>query len=337
MKASLCSIVVYVLVLPLLFSPSQTSPALRPQVPVIGVISTPSDFANLYNPSEYSFIKETYPNFIRQAGGEPIFIPHNLPDAELLPLLERVNGVVLVGGNARYWDEDLKTGRRIFTDYVRQIQKIIGYAYHSNNQSIYLPLMGICEGMEVSLMSLTNDPYLLDSYSNFDNHTPFKITEHGGQSRMFGQMSSEQAQFLSESGSLFFNHQFGYNLSSLNKYRDLENSFRITAIAEDENNEEFIAAMEGKDWPIYLVMFHPERTAWEKETDRYSHHDHVVDFSEKLAKFFVEESRKSSKRFDSRNDWSKWDFRRYEPITIEEDKPRVYIARRETLLNSKEE
>ena len=87
-----------ILICLLLISPFLLSQAtLRPQVPVIGIISTPSDYAPEYEPEKYSYIKETYPNFIRKAGGFPIFIPYNLSDSELIPLVQGINTILLVG------------------------------------------------------------------------------------------------------------------------------------------------------------------------------------------------------------------------------------------------
>lgn len=304
--------------------------------PIYGIVSTPSDFPDQYDPGEYSYIKESAPEFLSMADGNSVFIPYDLADSELFPILDAVDAVLFVGGDATYWTINPSTGKREFTYFMTQLQKITLYVREQNLKGRYLPLVGICQGMEVVLMSLTNNTYLLDVYFDANGHEPLYITNDGMQSRMFQTVTEKDAQFMAENGTLFVNLRFAYNVSSLDKYKNLLNSLTLTGIARDSNGRFFAAAVEAKDWPLYMTMFHPERVLWEQKVGDFTHAPEMMHFVQGLAKFYVSEAQKGIKGSDSKGVLDKWYFSRYESIEVEPGRPKVFLAKRREMINPKQ-
>jgi len=329
MKLPLYSIIA--IALPIVFSLYEI-PSFFSQRPTIGILSSPSDFPDKYDPAEYSYIKETYIRYITESGGEPLFIPYDLSDAELYPLLEGVNAVLLPGGGAKYWQDDEKTGKRRLSDFVLKAKRVVDYVANKNKEGIYLPLFGICQGMEVILMALTGDPYLLDTYVDANTHDPLEITKEGQDSRMFKDVPDDDRDFIRDHGTLAFNHNYGYNLSSLDHYPELNNSLILTATANDKNNKTFMACIEAKEWPMYITMFHNEQILWEKELGHKNHSGQVLDFVMRLGRFYVAEAKKDTRKFEKGFYWKRWDFKQYGTTLVEEGEPNIYVAKKTEIM-----
>lgn len=317
------------LIFSLIFSYSES-------VPVFGIVSTPSDYPDQYEPDKFSYIKESFPEFLSFANGDSVFIPYDLADMELFPILDAVDGVVFVGGAAEYWTINSSSGKREFTYFMTQLQKISRYVLKQNYKGRYLPLIGICQGMEVILMSFTNNAYLLDDCFDAKGHKPLYITNSGMQSRMFQTVEEEEAEFIAEKGTLFFNNKFAFNSSSLDKYENLLKSLTLTGIAMDSNGRFFAAAAEAIDWPLYMTMFHPERVFWEQKRQNFIHAPEIMNFVEGLSKFYVLEAQKNTGVSSRKVVLDKWYFRNYEAVEVEKERPKVYIAKGIDILNAKE-
>jgi gamma-glutamyl hydrolase len=91
---------------------------------------------------------------IMELGGAlPIYIPYNISSEELYPILEQVNGIFFTGGSIDLSD--------LFTDalhpYTITAKKIYDYALKSNDNGVYFPIIGICQGMELLHILVAND------------------------------------------------------------------------------------------------------------------------------------------------------------------------------------
>lgn len=312
------------------------TPFLLTHRPIIGIVSGPSDFPSEYDPQYYSYIKVTYTRYITESGGETLFIPYDLADQDLYSLLDGVNAILLPGGGAKYWEDDKVTGKRRLSDFVLKAKRVVDYAQQKNKEGVYLPLIGICQGMEVILMALTGDPYLLDTYVDANTHDQLYITKEGQKSRMFGMVPEADRIFIRDYGTLAFNHNYGYNLSSLDRYPELNESLALTAVAHDKQNKTFIACMEAKDWPLYITMFHNEQILWEKEIGHKNHTGKVLDFVMRLGRFYVTEAKKDHRKFPPGFDWRRWDFKEYKPVFVEDHEPYIYVAKGHEVLFKRE-
>lgn len=61
----------------------------------------------------------------------------------------------------------------------------------------------------------------------------------------------------------------------------LRNTFDITALSSDDNGQKFIAAIQGKDLPIYGTQFFAQGNIFEwKNYLKLDHHPLTIDFNQ---------------------------------------------------------
>jgi len=270
------------------------------QKPIIGILSTPSDLHEHYSPLEFSYIKNSYAEFIEAAGGEAIAIPWDLPEAQLINLLESINGVLFTGGDATLWEHDYEEEDVVFSNFTKRAIFVLNYVIHLNDKGIHYPLFGICQGHEIISMGVAGNHEIIDYYRHPGQLDTVNILAAGKESRMFGGMIEEAAEFMRQERSVFYNHRFGFNMSLLEENEKLNNFFMITAKGADDNGKEFIAAMEAKEYPIFTVQYHPERvlSEWKNKTV-FSHPEEAIDAILHQANFFINEARKNENTFAS--------------------------------------
>jgi gamma-glutamyl hydrolase len=270
------------------------------QKPIIGILSTPSDLHDHYDPQEFSYIKNSYAEFIEAAGGEAIAIPWDLPERQLITLLNSINGVLFTGGDATLWEHDYETDDVEFSNFTKRAIFILNYVIHLNDKGIHYPLYGICQGHEIITMGIAGNHDIIDHYRHPGQLDTVNILAAGKESRMFKGMDDEISAFMRQERSVFYNHRFGFNMSLLEENKALDAFFTITAKGADDKGKEFVAAMEAKEYPIFTVQYHPERvlSEWKNKTV-FSHPEEAVEAILHQGNFFVNEAKKNQNSFSN--------------------------------------
>jgi len=310
-------------ILTLLIS-SISSPTL--QKPVIGILSTPSDFHNIYNPEEFSYIKGAYAEFLEAADATPIGIPWDLPERDLVRVLNSINGILFTGGDASLWEFDVDANDMLFSNFTKRTAFILKHAISLNDRGIHFPVYGICQGHEVILMGLVGKVNVIDHFVHPGQLDTVEITSEGRSSRMFANMPDHLTEFIKDRRSMFYNHRYGFN-SSLHEDHEVVNEFfKVTAKGVDDNGKEFIAAMEAKDYPIYTVQYHPERVLSEwKNRSHFDHPDEAAQAVLVQAMFFVSEARKNTQGFKAVESLERFLLSNHEQVYFNITWPRVHF------------
>jgi gamma-glutamyl hydrolase len=294
------------------------------QKPVIGIVSSPSDFRDIYDPKEFSYIKGSYAEYIESAGGVPIAIPWDLPERDLIKVLDSINGILFTGGDADMWEFDELKNDVVFTDFTQRASFIVAYAIHLNDKGTHFPVYGICQGFEVITMSLAGKPHVIDDFKHPVQHDSVEILEKD--SRMFGNLQDHLVETMKSQRSMFYNHRYGFNMSLLSDNKELDDFFIITAKGTDDHGKEFIAGLEAKDYPIFIVQYHPERTLseWLNKVHFY-HPDEVGMAALTQAAFFVSEATKNNQKFLSNDALEYFLLSNHEAEYFNVTWPRVYF------------
>jgi len=296
------------------------------QKPVIGIISTPSDFHNIYNPTEFSYIKGSYAEFVEAADATPLGVPWDLPERDLIKVLDSVNGILFTGGDASLWDFDSNINDIVFSNFTKRTSFILHYAIRLNDKGIHFPVYGICQGHEVIVMGLAGKPQVIDHYVHPGQLDTVEITAAGFNSRMFGNMPDHLAEFIKDRRSMFYNHRFGFNFSLTENNEIINDFFMVTAKGVDDNGKEFIAAMEAKNYPIYTVQYHPERVL--SEWKNKAHFDHPDESAQAIivqAMFLVSEARKNQQTFQIQGALERFMISNHEQVSFNMTWPRVHF------------
>lgn len=266
--------------------------------PVIGILSTPSDFHDKYSPEEFSYIKNSYAEFIEAGGAIPVAVPWDLPENDLVLLLNSLNGMLFTGGDASMWEYDEKINDITFTTFVERAAFIMNYIIHLNDKGIHYPLYGICQGFEIISMALHKKPHIIDNFKHPGQLDKVELTEEGRKSRMFGNMPDHLVEFMKKERSMFYNHRYGFNTSLLHHSKANDDFFVVTAKGIDDNGKEFVAGLEAKNYPIFSVQYHPERvlSEWMNKT-HFKHPEEAAQAIIVQALFFVSEAKKNNNKF----------------------------------------
>jgi len=67
---------------------------------VIGILTQPSAWPKLYNPSDFSYLSSSYVKLLEQSGARVVPIRYNLPENQLIKLFTCINGLIIPGGGA---------------------------------------------------------------------------------------------------------------------------------------------------------------------------------------------------------------------------------------------
>jgi gamma-glutamyl-gamma-aminobutyrate hydrolase PuuD len=124
----------------------QTDPNFRS----VGILTMPP--ADSDNVGHGHYITEMGDIFMRSGGLFPVYIPYNMSDADLYPLLDKVNGVFFTGGDLDLYNES--TGE--LHPYTITSLKILNYAKKQTDSGDYFPLLGICQGLELLHILVAN-------------------------------------------------------------------------------------------------------------------------------------------------------------------------------------
>ena len=65
--------------------------------PIIGVLTQPSDYNDLFPYKEYSYIADTYIEFVEASGARALPIRHDLPLDQLTQIFNGINGLIFPG------------------------------------------------------------------------------------------------------------------------------------------------------------------------------------------------------------------------------------------------
>ena len=197
------------------------------------------------------FLRETYSNEVRRAGGTPILLPLDIKHEHVEEYTGRIDGILFSGGgdiSPHLFDEDpireLLTFLTIRDDTEMALMKVA--------LQLRLPVLGICRGCQIINVSLGGSliqdipRQIPESIGHYPKGLPYHEPYHNvsilpGESRM----ASIFKQPVIRTNS--FHHQ---------SVKELAAGLRKTA----ETSDGIIEAFEGIDpaWYVHCVQFHPE-------------------------------------------------------------------------------
>ncbi|EGC35931.1 hypothetical protein DICPUDRAFT_94420 [Dictyostelium purpureum] len=98
------------------------------------------------------------------------------------------------------------------------------------------------------------------------------------------------------------NHRMGLSVETFNNFTSLHQFFDILSLNDDKSGNTFISVIESKEYPIYAVMFHPEKPLFEwYEKEDINHSTNSIKFSQYCSNFFINECKKSSHSFSDQD------------------------------------
>lgn len=236
--------------------------------PVIGMVAIPNDEDFQERPNTRAFLRSTYVRFFESAGMRVVPILYNSSFEEIDDILKKVNGmrhlgVVFTGGSTKL--STYVPGGMIYSQFMTAIDYIVDKTIEKNKSGQYFPLMGICLGLEVLSIAIS-DSCVLTATDAWNYTANVYWTEKVPTSKLFKNANPKTLYFLNQYNMTNQNHNWGVTPETFKSksYLDdpkLNSFFEVLGYSIDMSGKPYIAFMESKRYPIYAFMFHPEKPA----------------------------------------------------------------------------
>ena len=214
--------------------------------PLIGFLSTPlSNCPKIDSNNFTSCITNFYVEFIKNVGGIPVSIDYNSNNIEFYTVLNKVDAVFLLGGDFDITNKSSK--------YFKAVQLIYSYSLEEK-----MPLIGICNGMEIISILAADDVEIL-SLNKFDAEFISLPLNISNDNTFINNFPNDIINILKTENVSFNYHHDGIKPIDFYNNKKISDNYQIVATNIDRNGVSFISIFEAKEYPIYGLQFHPER------------------------------------------------------------------------------
>eukprot|EP01133_Synstelium_polycarpum_P013427 gene13427-15823_t len=181
-------------------------------------------------------------------------------------------------------------------------QSVWDYVIKANDRNDFMPLWGTCQGFEQIAMLAANDidTVLRKDYDSNNMSIPLNFTAYARHSRLFKKADHSIMNALGTKPITSNYHAFGVHPSKFSSTASLNTFYDVLSWNTDRRGVEFLSTIEAKRYPIYGVIWHPEKVAfewWDKASMDHSYESIIA--NQYTSYFFVNECRKSNHSFSS--------------------------------------
>ena len=265
--------------------------------PIIGIVANGPNDTSLLPPytSHDAYIAASYVKHIEAAGARVVPIPWWLPEARVRDLARQLNGFLLPGGGVHFFRNGSLSPYGATTRILYD-ETVTAWAAGET-----LPLWGTCLGHEMILTHAANDDPQLDDGGFVSENVsyPLFLTDAGRASRLWGTAPAEVLDALQYNVTINL-HAFGV---TPDKFMGSPAAavLDVLSVGSDANGKQFVSSTEGKGGlPIYTTQFHPEKPTFEYYwTENVNHTYASIVANQWTARFFVEQARMNTRKFDT--------------------------------------
>ena len=267
--------------------------------PIIGILTTPSDFIDEYPPDQWSYFTSTYVKFIEAAGGRVVPIPYDAPYTNLTFLFNSINGLFLTGGGANLYIQSLSNNTRTPSNNTAAAAYLLNLAVEANLNGNYFPVWGTCQGWEIIGLVLSQNLFILDNVTNDENVIRnMSFTYKAKESRLWENMDDNLWNWVQNDAITFYAHQNSISVEGFYHNLYIREILEVLSVSYAGYGRWFVASIEGKSLPIYATQFHPEKNTFEWEIQTNAPHSYqAILFEQYCANFFINEVRKNLQSF----------------------------------------
>jgi len=260
--------------------------------PIIGILDQPSGDGLNYSGNK-TYLAANYVKWIESSGGRVVPVWFNGTEDYLKNVFNSVNGILFTGG-------DLVLAEN--SSYVKTAQFLLDLAIKENDNGVYFPVWGTCQGFELLGVLVGGESALqLRSFDAENLTLPLVWAEDSENSIMMRNMPYSVFYNLQQLPLTINLHHDGIYPKTFISNKKMKNFFRLNAYNYDRVGTPFASVMEGKNYPVYGVQFHPERNAFEWNVhENIDHSRQAIRASQYFGDFFVDEARKNDHKFSSK-------------------------------------
>lgn len=266
--------------------------------PIIAILAANEpDMSETYDVGKVNL---RYVRWIEASGGLAVVIQSWYTYEEIDEILSKVNGALFQGG-ARYINLDKR--------YEKTVAYIFNKVIEMNKAGIHFPLWTTCLGFEQIHAIVANTTNVLDEYNAWNIPSSiYTIKGVTNTSKMYAEFSNEDLDNLEKYNSTAEFHHKGISPETYAKYPVLNDFFKITTYGKDLEDKVYIASIEARNYPIFGVQFHPEKTPYDRNIkDNIPRNFIATKTSQKLGNLFINEALRNNHKI-SQEDLIKFNF-----------------------------
>jgi gamma-glutamyl-gamma-aminobutyrate hydrolase PuuD len=254
------------------------------RIPMIAVLAAPHTKGNTREAS----ISGELVYWITSGGGVPVPVQHWSSDKELDLILAKTNGIVIQGSGL---DIDLKR------DYEVTVANIIKKVKALNTNKTHYPLFAVGSGMEL-LSAIEGKNHKIGTKFEGLNNTMSKLyftaSPIAKKFKLFALFDRKDYKSFMKRPTNSFNTQNAVEYGAFKKNALLNKDYIVTSYGKDKKKQKFVATIESNKFPIFGVLFHPERVAFSRvPQDNLQYTQNAFSVSQRFLNVLVQEGRKS--------------------------------------------
>eukprot|EP01134_Creolimax_fragrantissima_P003357 CFRG3357T1 len=262
--------------------------------PNIGILTTP--WSDDQKHAKVSGFYDFYARWLEQSGARAVPIKYNAPQEELDYLFSSINGLLYTGGALSLKPE---------TEYYKTARYLYDKAIAANDAGDYFPVWGTCMGFQLISIFAADDYSILEHsvYDTLGIMLPLDPTSYARESRMLKKAPKNVLDDMFTKPVTINLHEDGIEPTTWNSNSRLTSFFNVISTNTDPNGRSFVSTFEARDYPIYGVQWHPEKTQfdWMDKTRKHkpfiNHSYEAVLVTQYYSNFFVGECRKNKHHF----------------------------------------
>ncbi|XP_064607893.1 gamma-glutamyl hydrolase-like [Liolophura sinensis] len=253
--------------------------------PVIGVLA--HETAGPYMMYGDSLIYSEYVEFLHTGGARVVPIRINESMEYYETLFKSINGVLFPGGSLSLTTSSYAKAGKIMFDLAMQ----------ANKNGDYFPVWGTCLGFQF-LSFLVAEKNLLTTTNAANLPLPLDLlTPAYRDSQIYGKAASDVIEILQQENVTDNDHHYGLTPEVFAENQKLADFFKVLSTNRDRDGKIFVSTIEGKQYPVWGVQFHPEQSYnWNPEFN-WIHTSNAVKVTQYFASFFVDRARRNSHSF----------------------------------------
>ncbi|XP_050421608.1 gamma-glutamyl hydrolase A-like [Adelges cooleyi] len=263
--------------------------------PIVGILTQEIKWSVLTKsnpelPLSTTYIASSYVKSVEASGGRVIPVFTNRSLMYYTEVVMQVNGILIPGGGADF-TTDYGIGRSV--DMIFKVAKII------NTAGDYFPILGICLGFELLLLSSNKGVSPLTKCRCNNLNTPLNlISDMEAKSVLFQTMPNDIKDILLSEPVTANHHGWCMTRKNLTS-TGLDSFWNAITINNDKDGLEFISTIEGIKYPFIGLQFHPEKNAYEWERGDPHNWDAIIT-ARYFYDFFLNKCRKNKHKYFSK-------------------------------------
>ena len=204
-----------------------------------------------------TIIDNNYQLFLQKQGIKivPLYLYDD--DETTYQQMKTLNGILLTGGGNKCFNGYIYQNNNA-TIYQQKVLSILKEAKRINKEERYFLIWGTCLGFESMINAENNNYSMLKEVDNRKKRRMANELIKGIPKTVLTGFFGDEVRDL-EKSLFYFNHRWGILLDDFNSMSHLTDSIQAITSLKLENGLVLLTMAEYKEYPFFIVIFHPEK------------------------------------------------------------------------------